>query len=471
MPDAYLTNYRAFYGQPHTTGQDTSSYGVVIAAFAGMLTSAGWTIQASGDGSSSYNATGNVFTNTSPSAAGWGNARAWARLQDPAGVREIIIQNGGTIATFGGRLKYSAAAKFTAGSPSATVTPTAYDERAIFGCGTDATPVYTSFGTGLNPWDPTGSASRYLSPTKADRIVRGMASSSAPYGFWFQALRTYNSGLGSAKIRSFGFMMDPVNGAAPEDADPVVWHMGTSIGTNNTTQPFTPFSVYSSNRGGFSRDGSLALTWTWPNSYGTGSQAYQCGSFAHMSNLASGAVTFTNGSANITWPSHGQVYGSTVRFATAGTLPTGFTPYTATTGISYYIVSVVDANTITVSASPGGSAISASSAGSGTHTAYSQAFLYVQPAGYTMAQSGTAAAPIIHGYAMSPNPFNGKLDALPLCYMRTGAAATLPGIKGWSSLGRWVGTPRYNYDSAENKNWICVGALWLPWDGATSPIG
>jgi hypothetical protein len=73
-------------------------------------------------------------------------------------------------------------------------------------------------------------------------------------------------------------------------------------------------------------------------------------------------VTFTNSSANITWTANGLAHYAPVYFTTTGSLPTNFTA-----GTVYYVAST-GTNTITVSATPGGSAITAGSAGSGTQT-------------------------------------------------------------------------------------------------------
>lgn len=88
--------------------------------------------------------------------------------------------------------------------------------------------------------------------------------------------------------------------------------------------------------------------------------------------VKSGAVTFTNGSANIGWTGHGLSVGDPIKLFTTGTLPTNFAAGThglVTVGTVYYVSSVVDANTFQVSATAGGAAVSAGSAGSGTHTA------------------------------------------------------------------------------------------------------
>ena len=77
----------------------------------------------------------------------------------------------------------------------------------------------------------------------------------------------------------------------------------------------------------------------------------------------SATVILTNGSANITWAGNTLVSGQIVMLATTGALPTNFASQTV-----YYVVST--GNPFQVSASFGGSAIVAGSAGSGTQTAY-----------------------------------------------------------------------------------------------------
>lgn len=76
-------------------------------------------------------------------------------------------------------------------------------------------------------------------------------------------------------------------------------------------------------------------------------------------------AVFTNGSANIAVPNT-AVAGDLVFFQTTGTLPTNFT-----VGTFYFIIAtgLTTAN-IQVSATPGGSAISAGSAGTGTQTGW-----------------------------------------------------------------------------------------------------
>lgn len=65
----------------------------------------------------------------------------------------------------------------------------------------------------------------------------------------------------------------------------------------------------------------------------------------------------------VTWNAHGLDPNAGVVFTTTGALPTGLTA-----GTTYYVKTVLTANTFTVSATKGGAAIDTSSAGSGTHT-------------------------------------------------------------------------------------------------------
>jgi hypothetical protein len=73
-------------------------------------------------------------------------------------------------------------------------------------------------------------------------------------------------------------------------------------------------------------------------------------------------VTFTNGSANIAWPSNTLTAGKQVLLQTTGTLPTNFSQGT------YYTVSATGLSSSNVQLNSGGSSIVAGSAGSGVHT-------------------------------------------------------------------------------------------------------
>lgn len=65
----------------------------------------------------------------------------------------------------------------------------------------------------------------------------------------------------------------------------------------------------------------------------------------------------------ITWTAHGLVANQAVKFSTTGALPTGLVA-----GTTYYVKTVLSADTFSVSATPGGSAITTSGTQSGVHT-------------------------------------------------------------------------------------------------------
>jgi hypothetical protein len=86
--------------------------------------------------------------------------------------------------------------------------------------------------------------------------------------------------------------------------------------------------------------------------------------FANTATISAGTCSFTNGSANITWTASPLPVNSIVFFATSGGLPTNFAVATL-----YYVLSN-SGTVVTVAATPGGTPISAGSAGTGTQTCY-----------------------------------------------------------------------------------------------------
>jgi len=67
--------------------------------------------------------------------------------------------------------------------------------------------------------------------------------------------------------------------------------------------------------------------------------------------------------AVITYTAHGLTLSDPVFFSTSGALPTGLTA-----GTTYWVASIIDANSFTVAATPQGTAVNTTLAGSGTHT-------------------------------------------------------------------------------------------------------
>jgi len=112
------------------------------------LIAAGWTKVSDSDGTT-YSAGGTQVTGGGGGAHGFGNTSAWVRLRCPVvngNAREIVIQRSSGSTQY--RTKYSAAAGFSGGAPSATQVPSATDEVLIHGSGSDGAPGFqTVFAT------------------------------------------------------------------------------------------------------------------------------------------------------------------------------------------------------------------------------------------------------------------------------------------------------------------------------------
>lgn len=118
------------YGTQSTRNMSLSNGSEVMYHFLKLLTThagTNWTCETSGDGLSAYSASGDVFTSSGSGANGLANTDAWFVLRDPGGRREIMVQRHNNDSQW--RLLYSALDKFTGGTPSATVAPTATDEQ------------------------------------------------------------------------------------------------------------------------------------------------------------------------------------------------------------------------------------------------------------------------------------------------------------------------------------------------------
>ena len=132
---------------------------------------------------------------------------------------------------------------------------------------------------------------------------------------------------------------------------PLQWQINT--GAFTITAPTSDGSCILEEIGG---NGAGAITWT------NFSNKSPVGTTYTATATATATVTFSNGSANITWTANALNLNSPVFFTTSGGLPTNFTAGTV------YYVSSTGTNTIQVAATPGGSAVVAGSAGSGTQT-------------------------------------------------------------------------------------------------------
>ena len=171
-----------------------------------QMIAAGWVAKGSGDGLSAFSSTGDIITSAGAVANGFGNARAWIRLQSPSvggTPREWIFQYIGASSIRG---KYSSAAKFTGGTQNSTTTPSATDEVGFFGGGTDSSP------TGGQPWPTDSTAARF-------HCMAGDASA----GYSFYAF-TYPVGGGTTSKYVFGMEhLDPSMIPAQETDPFVMW--------------------------------------------------------------------------------------------------------------------------------------------------------------------------------------------------------------------------------------------------------
>lgn len=87
--------------------------------------------------------------------------------------------------------------------------------------------------------------------------------------------------------------------------------------------------------------------------------------FGDAPDARSNAATITIATPGVvTWTAHGLEVGDAVKFTTTGALPTGLTA-----GTTYYVRTIPDADTFTLSATVGGSAINTTGTQNGTHTA------------------------------------------------------------------------------------------------------
>ena len=94
----------------------------------------------------------------------------------------------------------------------------------------------------------------------------------------------------------------------------------------------------------------------------------------------------------VTWTGHGRSVNDTIRFTTTGALPTGLAINT-----TYYVKTVLSANTFTVSTSAGGAAVTTSGTQSGTQTAL---VWYGVPVVAVANTAVTLASVIVPGWSM-----------------------------------------------------------------------
>lgn len=121
--------------------------------------------------------------------------------------------------------------------------------------------------------------------------------------------------------------------------------------------------------------------------------------------IPTSTVTITNAEPAVVTAAggHGLTVGSPIVFSTTGTLPTGLTA-----GTTYYVISAgFSVTAFQVSATPGGSAVDTSGAGSGTHTVSGQpagaTALFIALAGEGTRSGGDANTASLQTYPLQIN--------------------------------------------------------------------
>ena len=187
------------------------------------LMTAGWTKVADSDGTT-YSSSGTQVTGPNTGTNGLDNSRAWVRMQAPAvnggavvnQKREFTFQRG-TASGTDWRIKYSASALFTGGSPAATVTPSSADEVFMCGGGTDASPTFYSW-----LYNPLSDAVQHY------HVVAGGADEFYSFAMWQNG--TTNATLA---VNNQGFFLDVMASGSYSslDVDPAVVFLSTSGNT------------------------------------------------------------------------------------------------------------------------------------------------------------------------------------------------------------------------------------------------
>lgn len=161
-----------------------------------LLVAAGWTVTSSSDGTT-YSSSADVLT----TAADLDNDLSWFVVQSPAGKAWCFQLENATTDPTDWRVKYSRAAGFIIGSPSATQVPSASDQVIMLGGGSDAVPTFATL------FDAAGT----------QNVAIG-AHDGGLYG-WY--LIGYEDGL---KPQTFIFYDPLLPGSYPsEDTDPFVF--------------------------------------------------------------------------------------------------------------------------------------------------------------------------------------------------------------------------------------------------------
>lgn len=233
-----------------------------------LLKAAGWTVPRSSDGTT-YNSSGDQITTGASGANGLANNSAWFVIQDPGGRRQYMFQRSTTNPVW--TIKFSELAKFTGGSPSATVAATATDSQTLW----NAATLFDADGT-------------YRFHVVTDPVA---IPGSNVYMFWFAAHVT-----GQAVCQTL-FVADGMRSGTyhPADASPLAHFCNYGTGTSsisgailiqsfgqataNTPTYTTAWLAFGLGGAGyvivnFSRQGSVGVGWPSGTTSNTGVSPY-----------------------------------------------------------------------------------------------------------------------------------------------------------------------------------------------------
>lgn len=232
--------------------------------------------------------------------------------------------------------------------------------------------------------------------------------------------------------------------------DPVVFNvpLNTTAATISAANPavVTMANTFSAGRPvKFSSTGSLPYgivpgTTYYVISTGLSGSQFEVSATVGGSAISTAAPTagFTNGSANITITNANTYYsvGQTTRFATTGGLPTNFA-----TATDYFVVSA-SSTLITVSATNGGSAIVAGSAGSGTQTALQSGSHFTSTTGALPTGLTEGTTYYVSSASLGANSFQ----------VADTAAHGVAGTDSINTSGSVTGSPIYNAYTGNDTN-------------------
>lgn len=207
-------------------GADTDGGSAVMFNLKQLLKTAGWTVLSSSDGTT-FNASGDEITVQGSGAGGMANNSAWYRIEDPASLREMVVQRGTTNRSW--EVWVSSLDKFTGGAPDATTIPTATDEQQVLGTGGAPDTIF---------FDVDNTYGHHI-----------RADNAAPYAW----LAFDTDAVGFVGV---AMMFDPLEEAEASDPDPIVYYFQNDLATSPwddarlTSTTLGPFGWFDMNGAG-----------------------------------------------------------------------------------------------------------------------------------------------------------------------------------------------------------------------------